>query len=343
MAVIARPTKSQNLYKQMVGRITRLAPGKKNSTLLDCGAVIKNLGFPIDPIKRGVQKSYIKRNICPDCGNENLLYRKIGDKAFWLCGQCGYKKDIIKTSGYTCEKCKKVYTGESLAFIENKVILDCTCGHTTIISESSGQEILIDITDHRMIEIMKTRLVREYRDIIRKLFGSEELEKENIKKHIQAFELYIESVPSDMVYLELEEIITKQNRWIFSKSMQDEFLGERAQETPKKTTTKKKVIDFERFIRKVFKGKISEFAHRNSYKYKEYIKTKEFESQFYEILNNLLKTHKIKNPPVFENNNVVVRRYYKTGEIKYEQIFINGLFDGKKITYLHGNIRDKEI
>ncbi len=104
MAIIARPTKSQNLYKQMVGRITRLAPNKEYSTLLDCGSVIKNLGLPAEPIIKGENNEYSKKNICPDCGNEKLSYRKISGRAYWVCGKCGFKKDIAKTGGYKCKE-----------------------------------------------------------------------------------------------------------------------------------------------------------------------------------------------------------------------------------------------
>ena len=51
VAVIARPTKSQNLYKQMVGRVLRLAENKPHAVLLDCANVIENLGMPLDPIR----------------------------------------------------------------------------------------------------------------------------------------------------------------------------------------------------------------------------------------------------------------------------------------------------
>ena len=56
LAIIARPTKSQNLYKQMVGRVLRTVDFKKTgidkrfAILLDCGNIIENMGKPLDPI-----------------------------------------------------------------------------------------------------------------------------------------------------------------------------------------------------------------------------------------------------------------------------------------------------
>lgn len=334
MAVIARPTKSQNLYKQMVGRITRLAPNKEYGTLLDCGSVIKNLGLPAEPIIKHEAQEYSKKNICPDCGNEKLLYRKINSKAYWVCESCGFKKDIVKTGGYKCKQCEKVYKGEALTFDNNQIVLNCTCGHSTVISKSTGRETLVDITDPRMIKLLKNRLVKEYKDLIAHFYGAEELKKENIQKHIKAFELYIESVPSDMVELDLNEIINKQNRWIFSKFTQNEMLGSSVEvQTPKKSVQKvkkeiKKVIDFERFIRSFLKKKL-----------KKYQKSKDFEIQFYNVLNELLDIYEIKNPPILEGENIVVRRYYNNGSIKYEQYFEKGTITGQKAEYSpNGNL-----
>lgn len=44
-AVMARPTKSLARYLQAVGRVLRPYPGKEDAFLIDCGDVVKNLGF----------------------------------------------------------------------------------------------------------------------------------------------------------------------------------------------------------------------------------------------------------------------------------------------------------
>lgn len=47
--VLARATESANLYVQMCGRGTRLAPGKRDCLVLDYGGNISRLGLPEDP------------------------------------------------------------------------------------------------------------------------------------------------------------------------------------------------------------------------------------------------------------------------------------------------------
>ncbi|HEY1260559.1 MAG TPA: DEAD/DEAH box helicase [Stellaceae bacterium] len=49
--VLARPTKSLGLYRQMVGRVLRPAPGKADALILDHAGAVFAHGFPDDPIK----------------------------------------------------------------------------------------------------------------------------------------------------------------------------------------------------------------------------------------------------------------------------------------------------
>lgn len=234
MAVIARPTKSQNLYKQMVGRITRLAPGKEYGTLLDCGAVIKNLGLPLEPIEEKLSKAFSRKNICPECGNEKLIYRKIDGVPYWVCGECGNKKEVAKTGGYKCQKCDKVYSGEALEFTQKQILLNCDCGHKTIISESTGKERLINVHDPRMLDLLKKRLVREYKEIISTIFGSEELMKSDMIKQFKALELFAEISPDEIMELNLKEIINEHTKYIFSDTERDNLLKSKEEDRKKK-------------------------------------------------------------------------------------------------------------
>ncbi len=234
MAVIARPTKSQNLYKQMVGRITRLAPGKEYGTLLDCGAVIKNLGLPLEPIEEKLSKVFSRKNICTECGNEKLIYRKIGGVAYWVCGECGNKKEVAKTGGYECKKCNKIYSGEVLEFTQNQIVLNCDCGYKTIISESTGKERLINVSDPKMVDLLKKRLVREYKEIISAIFGSAELMKSDMIKQFKALELFAEISPEELMELDLKEIINEQSKYIFSNTERDYLLRGHKKDLEKK-------------------------------------------------------------------------------------------------------------
>ena len=80
--VLARPTKSLGLYRQMVGRVLRPAPGKVDALILDHAGAVFAHGFPDDPIKwtlredkRAENKAHAARNnyqapaltTCPEC------------------------------------------------------------------------------------------------------------------------------------------------------------------------------------------------------------------------------------------------------------------------------------
>ena len=82
--VIARPTQSQNLYKQIVGRALRLSPStnKKEAILLDCGGVISRLGLPLEPIKEIIKQDEIVRKpyCCKKCKSIKPRNFKINNK-----------------------------------------------------------------------------------------------------------------------------------------------------------------------------------------------------------------------------------------------------------------------
>lgn len=147
VAIIARPTKSQNLYKQMVGRVLRLADDKTHAVLLDCGNVIENLGFPLDPIK-SIQTKKIADNQqkCEICESKNLKLKHVEEKSFWECEDCGHVKNI-EHGIYECKLCHKLYTHDAKFIIKNnKLLLDCDiCPYPTLISEYTGSEIFLHI------------------------------------------------------------------------------------------------------------------------------------------------------------------------------------------------------
>jgi len=150
VAVIARPTKSQNLYKQMVGRVLRIAENKNHAVLLDCANVIENLGMPLDPIKIvETNENGTNKQKCKDCGSENLSLRKDGNKSFWECKDCGHKKEI-ETGAYECKMCNKLYTHDAKFEIKNdKLYLVCdTCPYPTLISEYKGDEKLVEVSKY---------------------------------------------------------------------------------------------------------------------------------------------------------------------------------------------------
>lgn len=143
LAIIARPTKSQNLYKQMVGRVLRIAPNKKNAILLDCGNVIENLGKPLEPI---IPKDELEKKIqklkCKHCESENIKLKKSTLNLYWECQDCGHKKELENKNHYKCKNCNKKYSYENGEFeLINKILyLNCECGYETEISIATGDE-----------------------------------------------------------------------------------------------------------------------------------------------------------------------------------------------------------
>jgi DNA repair protein RadD len=86
LLAVLRPTKSAGLWVQMVGRGTRLAPGKANCLVLDFGENTARFG-PIDMIRpkskgKGGGAAPIKQ--CPEC--ESLVFAGIRE-----CPDCGYE------------------------------------------------------------------------------------------------------------------------------------------------------------------------------------------------------------------------------------------------------------
>ena len=62
--IIARPTQSETLYQQMVGRGMRLYPGKEKLNLIDCVGVSGNVGLCTAPSLLGIDLSNIPERKC---------------------------------------------------------------------------------------------------------------------------------------------------------------------------------------------------------------------------------------------------------------------------------------
>lgn len=151
-AVIARPTKSQNLYKQMVGRVLRTAPNKTNAILLDCGNVIENLGMPLEPIRIIEGYEIVNQLKCFKCGSINIKLTKIDDILYWQCQDCNNLEEV-KQGSYECESCHQLHNYESnFITINNKLFLNCDCGYQTLISEYTGSEQLVEIVEKKDID-----------------------------------------------------------------------------------------------------------------------------------------------------------------------------------------------
>jgi superfamily II DNA or RNA helicase len=180
LAVIARPTKSQNLYKQMIGRILRPAEGKTHAVLLDCGNVIENLGMPLDPIREVDAAENSGKQTCQNCGSEKIKLKKEAKKSYWECQECGHRKKI-EHGAYKCKLCNTIYTHDAKFEQKNdKLYLVCDkCPYPTLISEYHGNEKFVKIKDKEIkylpfneareyVRSLKLESKKEWRSLIRK-------------------------------------------------------------------------------------------------------------------------------------------------------------------------------
>jgi DNA repair protein RadD len=96
--VLARPTKSLGLYRQMVGRVLRPAPGKTDALVLDHAGATFEHGFAEDPIEwtletdqRAANKTHVARQRssgstltpCPECFSIRMAGKP--------CPSCGWQ------------------------------------------------------------------------------------------------------------------------------------------------------------------------------------------------------------------------------------------------------------
>ncbi len=96
--VLARPTKHMGLYRQMVGRVLRPAPGKKNAIVLDHAGAVFEHGFVEEPVVWTLHKDHRAVNpvhaargshqnpeltACPECSAVRMQGHP--------CPQCGWR------------------------------------------------------------------------------------------------------------------------------------------------------------------------------------------------------------------------------------------------------------
>ena len=97
-AILARPTKHMGLFRQMIGRVLRPAPGKTDALVLDHAGAVFEHGFVEEPVawtldedKRAESRAHTNRGrwsvpgltTCPECA----AIRMAGQ----ACGSCGWK------------------------------------------------------------------------------------------------------------------------------------------------------------------------------------------------------------------------------------------------------------
>ena len=208
--VLARATKSQNLYKQMVGRVLRLAPGKTEAVLLDCAGVIDTLGLPTAPImpKRDRMAFEFAKPKCSACTcKSSRVYRIIkNDTAYRVCAECSHREAIESQTGYICEGCNRVHGNDARFEADHgKLYLLCECGHQTVISEATEPEALKAIFDKRIIEALQRRVTAEYCSLLINRFGTGFIYRDEVRQQVKALGGFIKQHPELITGIELEK------------------------------------------------------------------------------------------------------------------------------------------
>lgn len=94
--ILARPTKSTALYKQMVGRFQRTAPGKTDALILDLVGAATEFGTDMDNLRVNVPRgdgeggeSVVK--ICPGTNDDGTVCGQMIHAALRYCPHCGFE------------------------------------------------------------------------------------------------------------------------------------------------------------------------------------------------------------------------------------------------------------
>jgi DNA repair protein RadD len=93
--ILARPTKSPGLYRQMVGRVIRPAPGKDHALILDHAGAVFQHGFVDDPMIWTLDKDTKARSVKHEARQRTPSSRLLE------CSQC----HAIRTGGEPCPHC----------------------------------------------------------------------------------------------------------------------------------------------------------------------------------------------------------------------------------------------
>jgi superfamily II DNA or RNA helicase len=94
--VLARPTKKMGLYRQMVGRVLRPAPGKVDAIIIDHSGAVHRHGFVEDRVEWTLAPDRYAENPTHAARGEHGLRSRLVD-----CSQCG----ALRVGGEACRHC----------------------------------------------------------------------------------------------------------------------------------------------------------------------------------------------------------------------------------------------
>jgi len=144
--IIARPSKSQSMYRQMLGRGMRGSKNKTTCLLIDCAGVIKENGMPNEEVvPKEKKRKPPKLMKCHECGNNAKQISRSIKKikgvlnyvTTWACKN-NHTFETEKEVGITtCPVCSLVIISGKAKFEEQDseyiVYTNCDCGEKIVI------------------------------------------------------------------------------------------------------------------------------------------------------------------------------------------------------------------
>ena len=206
--VLARATKSQNLYRQMVGRGLRLYDGKTHATIIDCAGVIDNLGLPTEPQKPNMLPLSRRKSQCGVC-ESSRIYR-VNDKYHGLirkCADCGHF-EVIEEQGCECDFCRAIH-GSKAKYIttEEGLFLDCSiCGEQSLLGVKSSAQELKEIFSEKQIKDLQEKFTIAYIKHLNTKAPVSLPFREDVSRHILAFQNYIAENVADFMTVKFKDL-----------------------------------------------------------------------------------------------------------------------------------------
>lgn len=238
--VIARATKSSNLFIQMVGRGLRPSPStrKRNCCVLDCGGVIGSLGLPTEPIQEKAKRVRRKREekqelpgveeekSCPHCQSLNLYAVERDGVLVTLCKDCNEETDEVLGSAYSCEKCGCYYTPSSeISVVEGVLSVKCdSCSHITHFDNGKIQHSLGAIYDPSITGRLIDALVGDYSFWIVQNLGLDYLQHKSVSLQFQAFRHYASERPERLSLFSIEDAQKYEHWKIIPQKLEIKYL-----------------------------------------------------------------------------------------------------------------------
>ncbi|MEA1918616.1 MAG: DEAD/DEAH box helicase, partial [Campylobacterota bacterium] len=221
--VLARATKSQNLYRQMVGRGLRLYEGKTHASIIDCAGVIDNLGLPTQPQEPNALPLSKRETQCPSC--ESTRIYRVNDQYHGFirkCADCGHF-EAIEEQGCECDFCGAIHGSKAKYFSKDEgLFLDCSvCGnHTLIASKSSAQE-LKEIFSEKQIKALQEKFTIAYIKHLNTKAAVSLPFREDVSRHILAFQNYIAENIVDFMSIKFKDLMSYSYRPFYHSKQND--------------------------------------------------------------------------------------------------------------------------